>query len=558
VQRQDAQDWIPFDTQPWASACSLDGCAAEWSAELNAACISIAGIVPKRLDFAGFPGSSMVVNCDGNPYNQSNPTTEVRHQLVLPPVIRELFVMPTSNAQFALDIPEASQFVNVTVHGEERRPRGRVVLALDNITKLALRRAVVEVESSSRNTKARNPSINRVYCHHSVVTLDNRRIGNLRVRDSSTVNTSHTRLTGLSLEPGVRLGFFGPHEVRNVSSGLAGSLEATDITKVAPATLKSGSNLHVSRGNRLHMQLESGAHFSGDDLRHVVIDGPGSVQVGQRATGVRFGPSAPSVHLAGHAQALDVHGRLKLMGAVQAKLLSSADDPIMIESAATDADALRGCSLSEVRFPVSPGGLETISALLVQAGRVAPNVHAGLPGRSPEERWYAGARRQKRRLEAPVDRHSAAAVAALETEYARSLAELAEIRGAPASTRTLLVWCAYRVHNRTAPGRVERALLSLYRLLGYGERPIPAFLTYIIVALAVSAAACARRAWDLSPEGAGEFLTAWGYWLASPLHVLSFASGEGDRAIAHNFALTLIGIPFLTGVFAMRKYVKAR
>lgn len=144
----------------------------------------------------------------------------------------------------------------------------------------------------------------------------------------------------------------------------------------------------------------------------------------------------------------------------------------------------------------------------------------------------------------------------IEAEYANALADLAASRGAPASVRTNLAWLSYRMANLTAPGRAERFVLWLYRMIGYGERVMPAVICYAVVALTCAIISLHAAAFSLSPSGFHLFLGRWGDWLASPLHLLHFNDSITDTGWWFTLGRALVAIPFLTAVLALRNYVK--
>ncbi|WP_157930819.1 hypothetical protein [Glycomyces xiaoerkulensis] len=70
--------------------------------------------------------------------------------------------------------------------------------------------------------------------------------------------------------------------------------------------------------------------------------------------------------------------------------------------------------------------------------------------------------------------------------------------------------------------RTERWMYGLFRLVGYGQRPIPPLLAWIGLALAATLAAIGLGA-DVSPTP-GEFATLWLYLLFTPFVVLRLAA----------------------------------
>jgi len=109
-------------------------------------------------------------------------------------------------------------------------------------------------------------------------------------------------------------------------------------------------------------------------------------------------------------------------------------------------------------------------------------------------------------------------------------------------------------------GKTERFILAAYRLIGYGERPMPAFILYFVVALLMAMLSLRDESLALTISGIKHFLTVVTGWLVSPLHLLNLT--EDKDSIVHfnqpwdTFARLLIAAPFATGLLALRKYVK--
>jgi hypothetical protein len=90
-----------------------------------------------------------------------------------------------------------------------------------------------------------------------------------------------------------------------------------------------------------------------------------------------------------------------------------------------------------------------------------------------------------------------------------------------ASVRTKLAWCAYRIRHLQTIGKTERFILGAYRLIGYGERPMPAFILYLVFALVVTLVYLSDESLALTAAGIGHFLTVLFGWLVGPLHLLN-------------------------------------
>jgi hypothetical protein len=265
------------------------------------------------------------------------------------------------------------------------------------------------------------------------------------------------------------------------------------------------------------------------------------------------------VHVRNNAQLVDVHGRIRLGEVAGAGIIGRSrrrHDPIdgdrlILEALSADGEHSKGLTVNEVVIPQTLRGLQMIATLQSNAQQVSPAIHDKLPGLGA----LAGPR-----LSALLRPNLSDSEMQIAGQYARSLADLANSTGAPASVRTQLAWCSYRMRTATAPARAERVLLGFYRLVGYGERVVPAALTYITIAALMNILALHDADFMLSVGGMLHWLRGFLDWLVTPLHILKLT---GDRQTAFTFsqpwdtlARLLVAIPFATGVLALRKYVK--
>jgi hypothetical protein len=169
-----------------------------------------------------------------------------------------------------------------------------------------------------------------------------------------------------------------------------------------------------------------------------------------------------------------------------------------------------------------------------------------LPGAGPA---YHERRPWRWRLDADRER-----ALSQDAEFVRELARQAREHGAPGSTRTLVAWCAYRLRHLASGSWWERRALDGYRLLGYGERPGPAFLSWIVLA-AVCAGATLGFTPDPTADGLLRFLGAAIQQALGPVGSL-FGTGTPDAEWWTYALRTLVAIPLITGALALRNYVK--
>jgi hypothetical protein len=294
--------------------------------------------------------------------------------------------------------------------------------------------------------------------------------------------------------------------------------------------------------------------------RDVQITGPGTVVFHQSAQQLTFHKPAPLIDIKNNAQLVEVAGPVRLGNVAGAGVVGKTveydalitDSRRMLLTGLSELDVdTSGLTIDEVVLPVTLTGLQMIAALQANGHQVTPSVHAGLPGLGP----LSGARLTAFRH--PRTPRSEMVIAA---QYARSLADLANSKGAPASVRTKLAWCAYRMRNVVAPGRMERSLLSLYRTIGYGERVLPAAICYAVLAAIMNLISLHDKSVLLTIDGLHHWLRGMLDWLVTPLHILKLT---GDKQTTFSFsqpwdtlARLLVAIPFATGILALRKYVK--
>lgn len=147
-------------------------------------------------------------------------------------------------------------------------------------------------------------------------------------------------------------------------------------------------------------------------------------------------------------------------------------------------------------------------------------------------------------------------------DYVRALSQLCRDVGAPGSTRTKVAWAAYRLRQR-ASSWPERTLLAAYRLVGYGERPLPAFALWVAAALALGLVVHAR-----ATDG-------WGHLALGSIHLwLEEALRQAVGPLASAFRLEVAGddplppwlvlaklvvvVPLATGLLALRSLLKEK
>jgi hypothetical protein len=341
--------------------------------------------------------------------------------------------------------------------------------------------------------------------------------------------------------------------------GLEGRLTVTTLTGVAggePTLTLSAEVAHagVSVTARTIADLKIGSDASNLDLTiieradNVTVEGSAGVTIEGNAF-VREILSAGTVTLAAGPTAVltELGGRWTIRNAAGASLSGGKEGFEIHEITPPSqygSNPFGGASLS--RFHLSnPSNRRRILAELDAAYFLDP-----LPDRLP---GGGAAYHEHRpwRWQLAEDRNRALSQ---DAEFVRELARQAREHGAPGSTRTRVAWCAYRLRHFASGSWWERRALDGYRLLGYGERPGPAFLSWVAVA-AVCAGATLGFTPDPTPDGLLRFLGAGIEQALGPVGSL-FGTGTPDAEWWTYALRTLVAIPLITGALALRNYVK--
>lgn len=199
------------------------------------------------------------------------------------------------------------------------------------------------------------------------------------------------------------------------------------------------------------------------------------------------------------------------------------------------------------------GGLEgrRILASMAQVYHFAPDTD-DVPGRDQTAWALISGKRKVRYGGTDRQLHQ-------DAEYVRELSRLSREKGAPGSISTRLAWCAYRLRAIKAQGSVERFALFVYRLLGYGERPVPAFVAWATLSLLLAGPVLA--AGGHRPEWTGEaverYMLEVGRLALGPFAGLGRGGGLDGGNMAEIAARAATSIPLVTGALALRNYVKS-
>lgn len=281
----------------------------------------------------------------------------------------------------------------------------------------------------------------------------------------------------------------------------------------------------------------------------------------------------PVLSAAAGAFLLDVTGTVDL-GTAPGIHISAGADALTIgihSSIEEDSDPWRGAMMTNVKLPPGlvgrrmldklqgayqltpdvselPGSDQTAVARLASLTRRTPPT---LLARSPRLTRLARTKRTDYATDADARRKLYE-----DAEFVRELASLSREKGTPGSVATRIAWCSYRLRNIKAHG-VERAALNVYRLLGYGERPLPAFLLWAALSIALAGPVLIARGGH--PEWCcfDRLLAEAGRLALGPLAGLLRGGTLSGGDIAEIAARTLTAIPLVTGALALRNYVKS-
>lgn len=295
-------------------------------------------------------------------------------------------------------------------------------------------------------------------------------------------------------------------------------------------------------------------------LDHATVGGATNLKVGKSADKVTFEPNGSSdstdaVHLSASSRAVlsNLSGELVLVDIAGAHLDTAARSELLVRDIqpGPDATPLKGAYMRGFSLPHGLEGRTLLSyfddAHVVEpSARSLPGSQYALIGKAIPFTKSSNTHRARRETE-----HDA--------EFMRKLHELTKTKGASGGVRTWVGWCAQRLRHRTAPTPVEWVTLWAYRLLGYGERAIPALLTWLALALLFASIQLNHSHGGLHvphhiPTGA--LIKAWGHQLAGPL---SGVLGGGQQSLNSQWGYigrAILAVPLVTGLLSLRHYVR--
>jgi hypothetical protein len=330
----------------------------------------------------------------------------------------------------------------------------------------------------------------------------------------------------------------------------------TDADPPSPLTTGSVTTLTVTSHPRMVLQAQTAS-----DL---VLSGQVALQLkasgtALRVTGTRKGAHVPTLRADTHAVCTELAGEFTL-GRVCGAHLEGGTDGFAIsglEPAEPGGDSpVKNAVLRGFRVPDGLAG-RTLLAELDETFHLDPDT-SQLPGTSSEFKLLAAIGKRNPRgifLGGPPPGTPDGELRQ-NAELVRELRRLAVTKGAPGSTRSTIGWASYRLRHATTSGFAERSALSGYRVLGYGERPGPALVTWLLLTVVGAAIISRNRPWDPTFGGVWRFLGEMLDQAAGPLAAV-MRSGAPSATEPYEYILrALIAIPLITAAIAFRNYVK--
>lgn len=553
---------MPARQFSWGRLGSLSLRAAEWDGEGRRLRLAVDAVElhMKTIDLRPAPAQIVLIELAGSelPSPGAN-AAPPRVSIKMPEGVARVEVTMKSGQQAHLNLRVDDSRLRVFVLASRGPARPKLGMNLPRAGRLDVDNVNVTLHGPPPDGSKR-ATVSYVSCIDAGLHMQTGTgVGTVEISGQCNVDSRSGAITALKVAVGAKLKFVG--EVRTLALSESRK-DVQDASGLQGFILRSESSLRLRRLNRIRVNLEESATLEVENFKDCAVQGPGRLWVRRGGNGLMMIAPALTLNMDAHAQVSGATGKLKIEGARHSMLAAgvvsgsnerrrlfrgrSAMQPgydllDVLDETPTEGGSMQGASLLGVRLPVTRAGLRVISILAKDAGTVFPAIHSGLPG-AP-----ALSRNPSARGDGP-----------LQAEFARALADLARAKGAPASTRTYLAACSYRMRQRTS-GTIERCALWVYGLLGYGERAMPAFATFMVLAVAMASIQLIHggAGWDPTLGGISRYLTTVVDWLVTPLHILRLTSPDSDDVGRFGtLGRLLVAAPFAVGVFAMRNYVK--
>lgn len=292
--------------------------------------------------------------------------------------------------------------------------------------------------------------------------------------------------------------------------------------------------------------------------RHVVFEGHPTIGFATNAIAgdltFRRGQNPTQLSAGEGAILTDVTGEIGLANVAGAHIEGQSEAPYVVSfwgsgSAPANFD---GAYLRGFKFPRGLEGRKLLGAM-ESAVLVEPST-ADLPGWQYRLQRRGGWANWKT-LATPSSEERYRTAFSHDAELMRQLQKLTRDTGASGEISTKVAWCAQRMRHITTRGRAERLALSIYRTLGYGERPMPSLITWLALAALFAALAVVKL-----PHPVMHLLPMrlLGGWLRHAVSPSFFGSGGSSVTVRGALERVVLAVPLVTGALALRRYVRNR
>lgn len=317
--------------------------------------------------------------------------------------------------------------------------------------------------------------------------------------------------------------------------------------------LLRGSVVRARQIAPAHWVLNRAARMIASTASGSCLHGHGTLRIEDRATSMHFvgrnpdarGRQCPIVELAKHAVLEGATGSIALAECTDSTILGAKDkESLALEQFVADGET-RGLTLIDVKIPYTPDGVKSLQSLDRAVTDFVPVLDDDLRYRLHLDK-AAGA-----------TSHNEAERA---THYLKLLATLTQRYCTRGEQRAKVNWLLYRSLHRSTTSPLERLLFFGYRMVGYGERYWPSFLTFLVGGFIITCALSFGTPLDISAQGFRNFASRLWDIMLSPLYILKLTSASpfsfGVDVRLETLLRALLVVPLVTGFLALRKSLK--
>lgn len=363
--------------------------------------------------------------------------------------------------------------------------------------------------------------------------------GDVSLAGCLTLPTSGTELDTLYIEGDSELSVDGAVQIKVLTGATSAELNVKrvhDHRRTKPQIgVRHGHQLTLCGEVEVDLRTARAMTFCGPKVSATVRENGEGLVFTEQASLALAKQSAVVVGLQGQPRLKDLKG---------GTLIGDPDTGFTIGSVLS-AGALEDAQLENVRLRAGLDGLKVL-AEAENCRRIEPDPR-DLPG------WDL--RFQVRTL--PSAHHAERLATSYDADLMRRFAELCRAKGASGSASTKVGWCAQRLRHQVTPGRWEQAALWGYRLLGYGERPGPALLTWLGLSLLFAVVLAAPGGWQVDLAGFRHFLSVWAEDAISPVGAILGTGATATESAWVYLVRALVAVPLVVGLLSLRKYTRA-